>query len=95
MRSVFLRAVLLGVLAALALAAIRVRAETAVIICTSATEPSPLRIERDTEQGTVVVEDVARTTRELYPLSQVGSASLDAWLAQLQRDGKYQCRPGA
>jgi len=95
MRSVFLRALLLGALAALALAAIRVRAETAVIICTSATEPSPLRIERDTEQGTVMVEDVARATRELYPLSQFSSASLDTLLAQLRRDGKYQCRPGA
>lgn len=93
MRSVFLRAVLLGALAALALVAIRARAETAVIICTSATEPSPLRIER--EQRTVAVEDVTRATTDLYPLSQVGSASLDALLAQLQRDGKYQCRPGA
>ncbi len=94
MRGVFLRAVLLGVLAALALAvARRAWAETTVFVCTSATEPSPLRIVRDTERKTVLVENVARSTKDLYPLNEATAAWTDALPAQLRHDGKYQCHP--
>jgi hypothetical protein len=93
MRGVFLRAVLLGVLAALALVVARcVWAETTVFVCTSATEPSPLRIERDTARKTVLVGDVARSTKDLYPLNDASAAWTDALLAQLRLDKNYQCR---
>jgi len=94
MRWVFLRAVLLGALAALALAvAKRAWAEKTVVICTSSTEASPLRIERDTEQKTILVEDVAHSTTDLYPLDAASSDWFDALQVQLRIEGKYQCRP--
>jgi len=93
MRSGFLRAVLLGVLAALALTvARRAWAETTVFVCTSASEPSSLRIAWDTERKFALVEDVARSTRDLYPLDDLGSALIVTMMAQLQRDGRYRCR---
>jgi hypothetical protein len=96
MRRVFVRAVLLGALAALALAAARgAWAEITVVVCTSATGPSPLRIVQDTEREIVLVQDVARATQDLYPLSEVMAAEVAAMLAQLGREGRYQCRPGA
>ena len=90
MRSFFLRAVLLGALAALALlVAKRAWAEKTVFICTSSTAPSPLRVEKDTDQNTIMVEDVSRSTKDLYPLTQVSAR----WLDAMRRTG-YQCRPG-
>ena len=93
MRRAFLRAVLLGALAALALAvAKQVRAEKMVMTCTSSTEPSPLRIEKDTESKTVLVEDATRSTRDLYPLNNAIDWSSAAQL-QLLLKGNYRCRP--
>jgi hypothetical protein len=84
MRSVFPRAVLPGALAALALlVAERAWAEKIAFICTSSTAPSPLRVEKDADQNTIIVEDVTRSTRDLYPLTQVA----------MHLEG-YECRPG-
>ena len=95
MLNTFLRAVLLGALAALALlVAKRAWAEKTVFICTSPTAPSPLRIEKDTDQKTIVVEDVTRSTKDLYPLSEASAQWLDAMQVQLHIEGGYECRPG-
>jgi hypothetical protein len=89
MRGTFLRAVLLGALAALALlVAKRAWAEKTVFICTSSTAPSPLRIEKDTDQKTITVEDVTRSTKDLYPLTQVSAQWLEAMPLK-----RYDCRP--
>jgi hypothetical protein len=93
MRWVFLRAALLGALTALALVVAKhAWAEKTVVICTSATEPSPLRIEKDTERKTILVEDAARSTTDLYPLDAASADWLDALQMQLHLDGKYRCR---
>ena len=93
MRRAFLRAVLLGALAALALAvAKQVWAEKLVMTCTSSTEPSPLRIEKNTESKTVLVEDAARSTRDVYPLNNASDWSSAPQLEALL-GGKYRCRP--
>jgi hypothetical protein len=95
MRGTFLRAVLLGALAALALLLVAERAwaEKTVFICTSSTKPSPLRIEKDTDQKTIMVEDIAHATQDLYPLTQVSAQLVDAMQTQFRLEG-YQCRPG-
>ena len=93
MRRAFLRAVLLAALAVLALAvAKQAWAEKLVMTCTSTTEPSPLRVEKDTESKTVLVEDATRSTRDLYPLNNVSDWS-DAPQLESLLGGKYQCRP--
>jgi hypothetical protein len=94
MRSVFPRAVLLGALAALAIATAKLaRAETMVFVCTSASEASPLRVEVDIKQNTVAVEDVARATRDLYPLEDRDLRWIDAAVLQSRLGDKYRCRP--
>lgn len=94
MLGVLLRAIALGALAALALAVAKYAwAETTVVICTSATAPSPLRIEKDTDRKTVLVEDVARSTKDLYPLNEATAAQLNAMLMQVR--SRYQCRPAS
>jgi|HubBroStandDraft_1064217.scaffolds.fasta_scaffold830376_1 hypothetical protein len=93
MRKVFLRAVLLGALVALALAVAKLAwAEKTVMICTPATESSPLRIETDTERKTILIEDVARSTTDLYPLNAASADWLDALQMQLHLEDKYRCR---
>lgn len=93
MRRVFWRAVLLGALAALAFAVLKQAwAEKTVMTCTSSTDPSPLRIEKDTESKTVLVEDITRSTRDVYPLNDATEWS-DAPQLQSLLKGKYQCQP--